>query len=128
MSIVDALAAIEYQRKQAGSAYATGIYDWGKQRQFALPKAAAGFGSRGLMNSGITRRGLSNVQAQTQRGLANLRTGFDDVIYDLIGQQVGHEKALASSQVQKALEGWAADADQIAQRNLMANQIRQATQ
>ena len=74
MSIVDALAAIDYQRKQAGSAYATAMYDWRKQRQFALPKAAAGYGQRGIIDSGITRRGLSDVQAQTQRGLANLRT------------------------------------------------------
>ena len=126
--ISNALANIEYQRKRAGTGYLRGIKDFGKRTQFLLPKAAAGYGQRGIIDSGITRRGLTDIATGIQTGYSDLRSGYDDVIIDLLGQELGHEQNWADARVMNQIDKWASDVQGIASRADWASKYREATQ
>ena len=123
-----ALSNIQFGKERAAANYGREFLDWGRQRRFALPKAAAGFGSRGVVDSGIARRGLSDVAVATQTGYVDRRANFDDVVFSLVADQLGQEQGWADAQVMWQLDNWASGVEQDLIRNQRANQIRQATQ
>ena len=120
-----AKAATNYQAGLAGQTYARGVRDWGLQRTPGMQKMHSGLANRGLINSGIKRKDLSEYGEATLRGYGDLRSALDTAIAQLVFQNMGHAMDYADPRfIQAISEGTAA-----AQRQAdVADQYWKATQ
>lgn len=90
-----------YQAGTVRNAYTRQLGDYARQYDKVREKIPYGFARRGMMNSGLYQKALTDYNTERNAGYANMQGAFNDQIgaYDLALGQMGQVKQSSLTEV-----------------------------
>ena len=118
--LATALAGTTYQKKRATGAADRQRYDINRGVPDALHKLNTGYARRGLQDSGLRNRGLTNYFENLYTTLGDTDMALQDALFNLTAENVGAYNEYFGS-------AYGRDFDAAADRAARATQIREAS-
>jgi len=118
--LATALAGTTYQKKRARSGADRQRYDINRGVPDALHKLNTGYARRGLQDSGLRNRGLTNYFENLYTALGDTDMALQDALFNLTAENVGAYNEYFGS-------AYGRDFDAAADRAARATQIREAS-
>ena len=118
--LATALAGTSYQKKRATGAADRQRYDINRAIPDTLHKLNTGYARRGLQDSGLRNRGLTNYFENLYTALGDTDMALQDALFNLTAENVGAYNEYFGS-------AYGRDFDAAADRAARASQIREAS-